>query len=260
VRAMHPAARMGYLDLLLAQWQSADSTIPTDPIELAELSGLGDELWAQYGNRILRNFDPTGDGRLRNQVCFTEWAEAQRIHEARRDGAHRMLTARSPRGEHKDTSRRADTITLTTTLTKTKDKKTSTQSVPPEELAGTLPLVDGSEFPISKAQVADWQSAFPGVDVKTQLMQAKIWLRANPTRGKTRKGILRFAVGWLDKAQNNRGGIANPSRPLAAPSEGYGVHPSTLEKSTRAKYEEWLAMPEEYRKEHRWIDAIPEAE
>lgn len=259
MRAMHPAARSGYLDLLLAQWQSGDSTIPSDPIELAELSGLGDELWAEYGARILRNFDPTSEGRLRNQVCFSEWLEAQRIHEARRDGAHRAVAIRSPRGEHKATSSQAHTITLTTTLTKTKDKKTSAQSVPPEELAGTLPLVDGSEFQISKAQVTEWQSAFPGVDVKTQLMQAKIWLRANPTRGKTRKGILRFAVGWLDKAQNSRGGTTNPSRPVALRGEGYGIHPTTFEKPARAKYEEWLAMPEEYRKAHGWIDAIPEA-
>src|SRR4051812_35992644 len=79
VQAMHPIARSGYLYLLTCQWQSDGCSLPSDPIDLAELSGLGDELWAQYGARIMRNFDVLEDGRFRNSVCFEEWQESKAI-------------------------------------------------------------------------------------------------------------------------------------------------------------------------------------
>lgn len=79
VRAMHPAARSGYLELILSQWQTEDCSLPGDPLDLAELSGLGDELWSLYGLRILRNFATLENGRIRNLVCFQEWEEARQI-------------------------------------------------------------------------------------------------------------------------------------------------------------------------------------
>ena len=111
VRAMHPAARAGYLYLLTFAWQTDDCTIPSDPFELAEISELGDELWALHGPRILRKFDtvtvrsPSPNGtvtvadRLRNVACFAEWSEAKRIFDRRRDAAIRTTEIRSPREE-----------------------------------------------------------------------------------------------------------------------------------------------------------------
>ena len=84
-----------------------------------------------------------------------------------------------------------------------KHKKTSARSVPPEELAGTLPLVTGDAYPISKSQIKEWSDAYPGVDVKGELKKMKVWLDANPTRKKTPRGILRAVVGWLTRAQDD---------------------------------------------------------
>jgi len=101
VQAMHPAARWGFWALLASEWQTEDCTVPDDPIELAELSGLGDELWAKYGPRIVRKFEcvaPVGaDGspaRLRNAVLFEEWREAKRIYEARLGSAQKTNAQR----------------------------------------------------------------------------------------------------------------------------------------------------------------------
>jgi hypothetical protein len=97
VQAMHPCARIGYLYLLASAWQTDDCTIPSDPIELADKSGLGDDLWAQYGPRILRKFEPIeGNGRQRNSVCYQEWLDAKRVYDKRRDAADRTNSARSP--------------------------------------------------------------------------------------------------------------------------------------------------------------------
>ena len=87
-----------------------------------------------------------------------------------------------------------------------KHKKTSARSVPPEELAGTLPLVSGKNYQISKAQMAEWSEAYPAVNVKQQLLEFKAWLNANPTRRKTDRGICRAIVGWLSREQD-RGNI-----------------------------------------------------
>lgn len=97
VQAMHPTARIGYLYLLAYAWQTEDCTVPNDALELAEQSGLGDELWAVYGPRILRKFDPVNsNGRLRNQVCFEEWERTRAAYQNRAKAADRTNTVRSP--------------------------------------------------------------------------------------------------------------------------------------------------------------------
>lgn len=126
VQAMHPCARAGYLYLLACAWQTDDCTVPDDPIELADMSGLGDELWALHGPRILRKFGTGPGGRLQNSVCFEEWNEARRIFEARQSSANKT-NSRSPNGHRTVTdgiaARSAYTRTGTVTGTETKTEK-----------------------------------------------------------------------------------------------------------------------------------------
>ena len=97
VQAMHPCARAGYVWLLLDAWQTEDCTIPTDPIDLADKSGLGDELWAVHGLRILRKFEQAdGSNRLRNLAQYERWKAAKVIYEKRQESAHRTNELRSP--------------------------------------------------------------------------------------------------------------------------------------------------------------------
>lgn len=65
-----------------------------------------------------------------------------------------------------------------------------------------LPLVDGTEFPVSAEKARKWAESFPAVDVPQQLLAMRAWLDANPRNRKTASGIERFVVGWLTKAQN----------------------------------------------------------
>ncbi|HEV2174011.1 MAG TPA: hypothetical protein VGR71_10605 [Nitrospira sp.] len=83
VQAMHPAARAGYLYLLADSWQTDDCAISNDAIELADRSGLGDELWAIHGPRILRKFETVeGTNKIRNAALFTRWLEAKAVYDA----------------------------------------------------------------------------------------------------------------------------------------------------------------------------------
>jgi uncharacterized protein YdaU (DUF1376 family) len=162
VQAMHPCARSGYLYLLSFQWQSEDGTIPDDPLILADLSGLGDELWAAHGERILRKFFRLDGKLLRNLVLHSEWEEARRIYEARQAAAHRTTELRSVNGHRTVTEgrplRSADTITGTITRTKTETKDSAPNgavAARPEEFGniwnrerGTLPKI--TEFTESR--------------------------------------------------------------------------------------------------------------
>jgi hypothetical protein len=66
----------------------------------------------------------------------------------------------------------------------------------------SLQLVDGSEHGIHQQDVAEWSAAFPAVDVPVQLAQMRAWLKANPTRRKTRKGVAQFVISWLRREQD----------------------------------------------------------
>lgn len=73
---------------------------------------------------------------------------------------------------------------------------------PPPPPAITLPLVDKTEFPITQAQVAEFKSLYPAVDVMAQLREMRGWCIGNPTKRKTKAGILRFVTTWLAREQD----------------------------------------------------------
>ena len=73
-------------------------------------------------------------------------------------------------------------------------------------------------WPLTERQVETWQEAYPGLDVLPECRQALAWLEANPTRRKTAKGMARFLVGWLNRAQD-RGGRAAPATTKSARAE-----------------------------------------
>ena len=91
----------------------------------------------------------------------------------------------------------------------------STESQAPSVL--TLPLNDGSEYPITQLDIDEWQQTFPNVDVPQQMLAMRLWLKDNPTRRKTKKGIRRFVTNWLDREQN-RGGSRTQQQASASSS------------------------------------------
>ena len=135
VQAMHPSARAGYLYLLSSCWQSNDCSISSDPLVLAEESGLGDELWSTYGARILRKFEILPDNKLINLSLQRDWIEAKRVFEARNAAAQRTNTERwasskqsvtdtvTDRRPNRSAYTRTRTGTYTETRTQTKTEK-----------------------------------------------------------------------------------------------------------------------------------------
>lgn len=69
----------------------------------------------------------------------------------------------------------------------------------------SLPLNDGSEWPVSAELARQWRGLYPAVDVDQALRSMRGWLLANRNRRKTARGIERFAAAWLAREQD-RGG------------------------------------------------------
>lgn len=59
---------------------------------------------------------------------------------------------------------------------------------------------------VSADQLTQWTTAYPGVDVMAELRKMRSWLDANQEKRKTAKGLPRFIVMWLGKAQDRSGG------------------------------------------------------
>ena len=73
---------------------------------------------------------------------------------------------------------------------------------------------DARPWPVTEGTLARWREAFPGVDVLAEARKMLLWLQdpANAARRKTHKGMGRFAMGWLERAQNTGGPRASPGR------------------------------------------------
>lgn len=69
----------------------------------------------------------------------------------------------------------------------------------------TLTLNDKSEFEIFQNSVDEWQELYPAVDVPQALRAMKGWLKANPAKRKTLRGINKFINSWLAREQNGGG-------------------------------------------------------
>ena len=65
----------------------------------------------------------------------------------------------------------------------------------------TIPLVNGTEFPVFQRDVDEYAALYPDVNVIQELRNMRGWCLANPTRRKTKKGIRAFINTWLKKAQ-----------------------------------------------------------
>lgn len=75
----------------------------------------------------------------------------------------------------------------------------------------SLPLNDKSFYDVPIGDIENWKDAFPAVDIESQLKRMIVWLNANPTKKKTRRGINRFIVSWLSKEQDSGRNVKNKS-------------------------------------------------
>jgi len=82
----------------------------------------------------------------------------------------------------------------------------------PEDVAALIPLDDGSEHPVTDADIAEFKSAYPLIDPKAECRKARAWCLGSPGNRKTKRGVGKFLNGWMARAQKD----AEKSQPAAA--------------------------------------------
>ena len=61
---------------------------------------------------------------------------------------------------------------------------------------------DKSLYPITQSNIDEWAELYPAVDIIQELKKMKGWCNSNPTKRKTKRGILRFINSWLARKQD----------------------------------------------------------
>jgi len=82
-------------------------------------------------------------------------------------------------------------------------------TIPTDPAVVSIPLVDGTEYPITAKQIEEWATCYPAVDVLQELREMRTWSQANPTNRKTVRGVNAFVVRWLGKEQDKGGRVRN---------------------------------------------------
>ena len=95
-------------------------------------------------------------------------------------------------------------------------------------ISAELPLIDGTLYQISEDKVKEWQQVYQAIDVKNELEKMKCWLNANPKNRKTRKGVERFIVAWLNRSQDKAPRIVT-SKPINEIQNSETAHDSIQE-------------------------------
>ena len=93
-----------------------------------------------------------------------------------------------------------------------------TQDVPQQPPIIAIPLVckktgPQAEFWVTQEMLSDWAESYPAVDVIQELREIRQWNISNPTRRKTKAGIMDHITTWLAKEQNKGGSARQRALP-----------------------------------------------
>ena len=84
-----------------------------------------------------------------------------------------------------------------------KDSKGNISTEPQASPVLTIPLNDGSEYPITEEFYQEMQKLYPAVDVMQEFREMRAWSIANPDRKKTKRGVKAFINRWLSSEQDD---------------------------------------------------------
>jgi hypothetical protein len=104
---------------------------------------------------------------------------------------------------------------------------------------GLPPLIlkDGSRFHISENHLNEFVDAYPGVDVRDQIFKMSQWLKTNPTKRKTKHGIMRFINSWIARSEREMINTSQSSTKISMPEYIRQQEAGTLPEGTPASKE-----------------------
>ena len=199
-----------YLHLIMHYWQRG--SLPNDDQKLSSIARASLEQWYSMRGTIAEFF---GEGWTHSRID-RELEESRKAYEkralagkmggnAKASNARAMLQQCSSYHNHK--------IEDVDANASTSPEPAKAAPVAASPVVFELPCVSGEPYQVTEADIAEWLSSFPAVDVRQQLAAMRAWFNANPTRRKTRRGMRRFVVSWLDRRQNQGGPVPRSGVP-----------------------------------------------
>lgn len=143
---------------------------------------------------------------------------------------------------YQSAQRSADNIRIIRNIRSKEDINTTCpeQTSFASEQATELPpliLKDGSRFHISENHLNEFVDAYPGVDVRDQIMKMSQWLKTNPTKRKTKNGIMRFINSWIARSEREMMNASQSSTKISMPEYIRQQEAGTLPEGTPASKE-----------------------
>lgn len=208
-----------YLLLIMHYWQRGG--LPCDDAKLASIARASLEQWQGMRVTLAELF---GDGwkhpRIDKELEKSQIAYEKRALAGKAGGTAKA--AKSSNATAMPDQKASNALPTTITTTFKKEGANAPISSEPEKSAPSavaiLPTVSEGDVPVFEADIDEWAKAFPAVDVRQQLAVMRSWLLANPTKRKTKRGMRKFVVAWLDRKQN--AGTAPPPRSTSPPKNG----------------------------------------
>lgn len=85
-------------------------------------------------------------------------------------------------------------------------EKEKTATAAEKDIFTSLLTNTGEEYQLNIQTVDKYKALYQNVDVENEIIKMKGWLFSNPTKRKTKTGMLRFINGWLTKEQDKNYG------------------------------------------------------
>lgn len=182
-------------------------------------------------------------GLLSETHVIVSWSKRQ-VKREREDNSSERVRRYRENKKAKDSGSKEDSNANVTPLQRHETPRTEQirtdkkeESLPEKPETGShgdeysLPCEDGSEYTYPEKYLATARKAYPLVDIPLQIVRARAWLEANPTKKKTRRGMTKFLNSWLDDKQQR----AEASRAKDAPPQTTGSE-ITAEQMLPAKW------------------------
>ena len=195
-----------YLLMLTYCWDQK-GPLPLDRHRIQGICNARSKDEQEAVERVLADFFVVMDDGLYNKRMQAEIERCDNISRARAEAGKLGYEARA---KHLPSKRRANakqvhlspSLSPSPTSTPKESKGGSDKSSPDlSPIVESLPLRDGRPYPIRASVVAEFEVAYPRVDVPATLKEMRAWLIANPDRRKTHRGCLRFVNTWLSNAE-----------------------------------------------------------
>ena len=160
--------------------------------------------------KLITRYRVTGKGTF---LYLTTWDRHQRLRHTHRKYPAPEEAAEEEQHETEETETTETGAAGEAAVHETATANETAEPVPP---VITLPLNDGTEYPVTRADINEYASLYPAADVEAELRAMRGWCLSNEKKRKTRYGIKRFINGWLARVQD-KGGSPNTSAVKTVP-------------------------------------------